>query len=126
MRELIETVPTADLMERRLLAWAAWLTGGRCGAGYPTKNVLHQSWLPPAAGQVPSMASVQAQPTVQERQVHAAVQRMSVRLQNTLVSVYLMRASPTEQARMLDCQASTVRARVCEAKVMLARLLRLN
>lgn len=120
MRDAVETMPTIDVMERRLLAWAAWLTGGRSSAGYPTKNVLHQSWLPPAAGQLPAMVSVQAQPTAQERQVHAALGQLSVRLQNTVVVVYVMRAAPDEQARLLECQASTVRARVGEAKAALS------
>lgn len=124
MRDAIDSAPTVDLMQQRLLAWAAWLTGGRTSAGYPTKNVLHQSWLPPAAGQLPAMVSAPARPTLQERQVHAAVERMGMRLQNTLAVVYLMRAAPAEQARLLECQASTVRARVAEAKTSLSRLLR--
>ena len=123
MREPIESMPTTDAMERRLQAWAAWLTGGRGAAGYPAKNVLHPSWLPPAAGQLPSMITVHAQPTVRERQVHAVVECMSVRLQNTLVAVYLMRASPAEQAVLLECQPSTVRARLADAKAKLAKML---
>lgn len=124
MRDAIDSAPTVDLMQRRLLAWAAWLAGGRNSAGYPTKNVLHQSWLPPSAGQLPAMVSVRARPTVKESQVHAAVERMGLRLQNTLVVVYLMRAAPAEQARLLECQASTVRARVAQAKALLASMLR--
>ena len=42
MREL------TDLrLERRLVEWGQWATSGQRGSGYPTKSVLHESWLPP-------------------------------------------------------------------------------
>lgn len=110
-----------DVLQQRLLAWAAWLTGGKGAAGYPTKSVLHNSWLPPAPGSTPTMASAPASGGSRERQLHAIIsQVLSVRLQNTLVVVYLMRAPAAEQVLLLDCQPSTVRARVGEAKRLIA------
>lgn len=113
---------TVDVMEQRLLAWAAWLKGGRDSAGYPTKSVLHQSWMPPAPGQTPTMRSAPGGSDALQRQTHDDIQALSVRLQNTLVVVYLDRATVSEQVYRLDCQPSTVRARVVEAKRLLARM----
>lgn len=110
-----------DVLHQRLLAWAAWLTGGGSGAGYPTKSVLHSSWLPPAPGSTPTLKTAPSGSTAQQREMHAIVSKaLSVRLQNTLVVVYLMRAKPAEQAVLLECQPSTVRARVAEAKRLIA------
>ena len=110
-----------DVLHQRLLAWAAWLTGGGSGAGYPTKSVLHSSWLPPAPGSTPTMKTTPAGSTAPQRELHAIIsQALSVRLQNTLAVVYLMRASAEEQAALLECQPSTVRARVGEAKRLIA------
>lgn len=114
---MVDATMDVDVLHQRLLAWAAWLTGGGNGAGYPTKSVLHSSWLPPAPGATPTMRTAPAGSTAQERELHAVIrQALSVRLQNTLVVVYLMRASASEQATLLECEASTVRARVREAK----------
>lgn len=112
------SVATVDIMEVRLQAWASWLRAGRQGEGYPTKSVLHQSWMPPAPGMQPGMR-MSTGSDHQERALHRAIQALSVRLQNTLVVVYLMRASVDEQVMRLDCQPSTVRARVAEAKRVL-------
>lgn len=110
---------TVDPMQARLTAWAAWLTGGRCADGYPTKSVLHQSWLPPAPGQTPTMRSSPASSERMERELDAQIRTLSQRLQDTLAVVYVMRARPDEQVLRLQCQASTVRARVAEAKRLL-------
>lgn len=116
-----DAVTHVDVLEARLLAWAAWLTSGGGGAGYPTRSVLHQSWLPPAPGEGGGGAPVR-HGGVQEARLHRIITAaLSVRLQNTLVVVYLMRAKPAEQVQLLGCQASTVRARVGEAKRLLAR-----
>lgn len=110
-------------MEQRLAEWAAWLRGGaQGGAGYPRTNILHQSWLPPSPEQAPTMATG-GMSTRRERQVHQCVLRLSVRLQNTLAVVFVMRAPTVEQVRLLQCEASTVRARVSEAKKLLASML---
>ena len=119
-----EAAVGADVMQGRLVAWAAWLTSGGSGEGYPTKSVLHSSWLPPTPGQTPTMVSSTGTTGRRERALHQLITaELSVRLQNTLVVVYVMRASPAEQVVLLECQASTVRARVSEAKALLARAL---
>ena len=109
-----------DRMEVHLLAWGVWLQGGKRGDGYPTKSVLHQSWLPPTPGMVPTMRVSTTSDRV-ERALHAAIQQMSVRMQNTLVVVYVMRAGPVEQGVLLDCSAVAIRNRLVEAKRRLAR-----
>ena len=119
-----DATTTVDVIQNRLQAWAAWLTGGSSGAGYPTKSVLHESWLPPTPGQTPSMRTDGGGSTRQERELHAIIaSTLSVRLQNTLVVVYVMRAKPDEQVMRLDCQQSTVRARVSEAKTIIGKAL---
>lgn len=119
-----EATATVDVVQGRLLAWAAWLTGGSSAAGYPTKNVLHESWLPPTPGQTPTMRTDGGGGSLQERDLHRIIgSALSVRLQNTLVVVYLMRAKPDEQVMRLDCQPSTVRARIGEAKAIIGKCL---
>ena len=114
---------SVDAMEQRLLAWAAWRKGDILGAGYPTKSVLHESWMPPAPGQLPSMRTAPASSgSALHRQLDDDIRALSIRLQNTLVVVYLHRASVAEQLVLLECQASTVRARVGEAKRLLGRM----
>ena len=40
-----------DVLQERLQQWGAWLaSGGRPVSGFPTKSVLHQSWMPPSQG----------------------------------------------------------------------------
>lgn len=110
-----------DPVHHRLQAWAAWLTGGAAGLGYPTKSVLHHSWMPPAPGQAPTMRTAAGDGgAALARSLHRDILSLSLRLQNTLVVVYLMRAKPAEQVRLLECQASTVRARLTEARRLLA------
>ena len=114
---------TMDAMQARLYAWAAWLTGAGSGAGYPTKSVLHESWLPPTPGQTPTMTTGNAS-TLQERELHGIITTsLSLRLQNTLVVVYVMRAKPDEQVLRLECQSSTVRSRISEAKAIIGKAL---
>lgn len=109
-----------DVINSRLQAWAAWLTSSGSGAGFPTKSVLHESWLPPTPGQTPTMTTSTGGAGRQERALHMLIKGFSMRLQNTLVVVYVMRAKPSEQARLLECQESTVRARLAEARQLIA------
>lgn len=119
-----DAVMDVDVLQQRLQAWAAWLTGGGRGDGYPTKSVLHDSWLPPTPGMTPTMKSGAGGTGRQERELHQVISTaLSVRLQNTLVAVYVMRATPAEQQALLECQASTVRARVAEAKRLIGMAL---
>jgi hypothetical protein len=113
-----------DPIEARLWAWSAWLTGGgRQAVGYPVKSVLHESWMPPTPGQTPTMASSVQSSDRREREMHLIIEAMSLTLQNTLVAVYVMRASVAEQERIFERQHSTIRARVERAKGMINRAL---
>lgn len=111
-------VADVDLLEARLREWAGWLAGGS-SVGYPVTNVLHQSWLPPAPGQLPTIQTG-GRSTRRERALHECIKALSVRLQNTLAVVYCYRLSVAEQALRLGCGESTVRARVLEAKRLLS------
>lgn len=117
---MAEQVSAEDVIEQRLLEWAHWRTGGSVG-GYPVLNVLHQSWMPPAPGRLPTMASG-GRSTARERTLDAAIQALSVRLQNTLVVVYLMKLPARERASRLQCEEATVRMRVLEAKRLLSQM----
>lgn len=115
------TEATVDVMERRLLAWAAWRAGGGCADGYPRTNVLHSSWSPPGGGLMPMMQA----PSVgdaPERALDQHVQQLSVRLRDALYVVYIKRMGSEQQAVALQCQPATVRARVVEAKRQLASM----
>lgn len=118
-----EATTTVDVIEQRLLAWSAWKHGGAVSDGYPTKSVLHESWSPPTTGRLPTMRVTNGRGDARERALDRAITTLSVRLQDTLVVVYLMRASADEQVARLGCQPSTVRARVIEAKRLIARAL---
>lgn len=115
--------PTVDVMERRLLAWAAWRVQGMRGDGYPTRSVLDPGWMPPAPGMTPTMRT-STRSSVMERQVDDCVQGLSVRLRDALYVVYIKRMAPAQQAEALGCQPATVRARVLEAKRQVAAGLR--
>lgn len=117
------TEPTADAMERRLQHWAAWLCCGKtASAGFPCTNVLHPSWMPPTPGSRPT-PKVGRQSDRQEIATHHAVGQLPIRLRNTLVVVYVQKLSVADREINLDCQASTIRARVAAAKTALVGLL---
>jgi len=107
-----------DVLEARLQEWARWLAGG-VSVGYPVTNVLHESWMPPAPGQLPTLHTG-GRSTRRERAMHEAIRALSMRLQNTLVVAYVYRLTASEQAMRLGCAESTVRARVGEAKRLLS------
>lgn len=104
-----------ERLERLLVAWGQWIGSGGRGDGFPKKNVLHESWLPPARGSVPMMA-VGVAGRQAELALHEAIDRLSVRLKNTLVVVYVLKLSAAEQALRLECAEATVRERVRDAK----------
>lgn len=56
-------------------------------------------------------------------QLHDAIRALSVRLQMTLLVVYVKRMPRAQQAERLQCAASTVDARVRAAKRELSMLL---
>lgn len=109
-------------IEARLQRWAQWVTVGDA-SGYPTMNVLHVNWSPPAGGQMPSMpiGSIGDAP-----QTHRLIAQLSARLANTLVAHYCMRWSPAEVARRMACSERTVFERIERAHGQLAGLIDLN
>lgn len=115
---------TCDMVERRLLEWAAWKTRGGNGDGFPTKSVLHHSWSPPTPGRTPTMATSSSGSDARERQVDGCVQELRPKLRDAIVARYLMRATIEEQVRMAGCTAEGVRKRVQIAKDEIARALR--
>lgn len=115
---------TCDMVERRLLEWAAWKMRGRSGDGYPTKSVLHPSWSPPTPGRTPTMMTTSAGSETRERQVDECVQELRPKLRDAIVVRYLMRADIDEQVRRAGCTADGVRKRVQMAKEEIAIALR--
>lgn len=114
---------TVDAVEQRLLEWAAWMGAGRLAQGYPTRSPLHMGWLPPGPGGMPVMRVAKTARDVRERETDRCVRALSIRLQDTLVVRYLQRHPVATQADLLECQVSTVHARVAEAKRLIARML---
>lgn len=103
-----------ESIETRLQEWAQWVGAGRRAQGFPVMSVLHPSWLPPAPGQRPMM-KVAAGNDRRHRETHLAIESLSLRLSNTVVVHYCLRLPIEQQAQRLQCQPSTVQARVCEA-----------
>lgn len=120
---MLAEAPTVDVVEQRLLAWAAWRTAGCNGDGFPTKSVLHPSWSPPSPGVVPAMRASSGG-SAREREVDGVVSELSVKLRDALYVVYVKRMPADDQARALGCQHATVRARVLEAKRQIGIALR--
>lgn len=108
------------VIEARLVRWANAVTVGD-GSGFPTMSVLHPEWQPPSPGVTPTLKT-SAHSDVME--THRALQRLSLRLQNTVAVHYCMRLSVAEQAERLDCAEATVYGRVDRAHRELAALLR--
>ena len=102
-------------IDRCLQLWSEWLLVGD-GSGYPAKSVLHPMWSPPSGGITPSLKV--AAPSI-ARQVHREVGKLPVRLANTVVVHYVYKLPLADQAQRLQCQPSTVYARLSEAHRML-------
>ena len=110
-----------DRMETRLREWAHWLTLGGTGNGFAAVNVLHESWSPPTPGTRPTIKV--AASDKRHRDTHAAVLRLSRRLQHTLQVHYCKRLSVAAQALELACCESTVHQRIRDAKTNLGVIL---
>ena len=110
---------TCDMVERRLLRWAAWRKGGRSADGYPTKNVLHPSWTPPSAGQTPTM-TVTCNNDDAERHIDHCIRQLRPKLFDAVVSRYLLRETIEQQVERAGCTAEGVRKRIQTAKALLA------
>lgn len=113
-----------EAIERRLCAWAAWFNGGgACEGGWPVKNILHPSWLPPAGGSTPMPAPSQ-RGDADERQMHRAIGMLSGTTIATIVVHYAKRWPLDRQAEELGCSASAIGMRVDRAHERLAQILR--
>jgi DNA-directed RNA polymerase specialized sigma24 family protein len=104
-------------IEARLLRWAAWRTVGD-GSGFPVMSVIHPEWQPPSPGVTPTL-KVGAATDV--RQTNRAIAKLSLRLRNTLVVHYVHRLPLVDQAARLECEVSTVIARIAAAHRTLAK-----
>lgn len=102
-----------DLVDARLLRWAEWLASGD-GSGYARVNVLSAQWMPPTPGMTPVLKVRRG--GSEAAQTHAAVARLSLRLRNSVVLHYVLRARAAEHAERAGCACSTVAARLAEAR----------
>lgn len=100
----------------RLQEWAHWRTLGGSGDGYPTKSVLHPSWMPPTPGTTPTPKVSTGGNARRQRDVDCAVGLLSRRMSDTVVVHYCMRLPVPEQALRLGCAESTVHARIRTAQ----------
>lgn len=114
-----------ESVDRRLVEWAAWFNAGgvKVGGGWPVKNILHPSWLPPSGGAVPVLPSGRRADT-REREVHQAIGRLSDKLIAAVVVHYCKRWPLAQQAVELGCTEVAVGARVVRAHQHLAQWLR--
>lgn len=114
---------TTEQVDRRLREWAAWFNDGGCTVGgWPVKNILHPSWLPPSAGSM-VVLQVQAGSDARERQVHMAIGMLSDKLIAAVVVRYCKQWSAAAQAQELGCGASALQARIARAQARIAELL---
>lgn len=112
-----------DQVHQRLLAWAWWRKSARQGDGFPTVNILHPSWMPPAGGRRPGMRVSPATDDRQHREIERAVSLLSRRLRETVQEHYLQGGDAAAQARRLQCAESTRRSRLQEARRWIGEIL---
>lgn len=111
-----------DAIDARLWRWAEWLKAGD-GSGYPVRNILHPSWMPPAgrSGGAPAVPTPtdakQTHRLLHDREIVSDTQRA------TVSAVYLLRMSAAEAAAVLHCAPSTVRDRIARVQAALAAAL---
>lgn len=113
-----------ESVDKRLVEWAAWFNAGgvTVDGGWPVKNILHPSWLPPSGGASPSLPAGRRADT-REREVHRALAELSDKLIAAVVVHYVKRWTVANQAAALGCSEEAVRMRVGRAHVQLAALL---
>lgn len=113
----------AAVIDRRLIEWADWLRVGGSSAGaaggYPGLNMLHKDWVPGGSGGQGGGAAIVAR-SDHERAVHQAVVGLTPKLLAAVVAVYVIKLAPDDRAAVLGCSPSAVRARVAEARRVLA------
>lgn len=112
-------MPKIERIEMRLVRWAEYVTVGD-GSGYPSKSVLHKSWMPPTQG---TSSTLKVSAPTDARQTHRAIGFLSLRLANTVVMHYVLKPPIDEQAERLGCKIPTVYTRVEQAHRQLQQLL---
>lgn len=114
-----DTDTLLDAMEARLQRWAEWRELGDT-SGFARVNVLHESWSPPTPGRTPTMRTSRS---TDARETQRAIATLSMRLQETLLVVYVRRLPRAFAAEQLQCSPETVPQRVREAKRRIAAAL---
>lgn len=112
-----------DDIDARLRRWAEWLSGGD-GSGYPARNILDPSWMPPD-GQ-PRGSIMHSAPPTDAGETHAIIMAdgyLSDTRRATLSAVYLLRMTHTQAAVVLDCSPRTVADRIERIQAALAATL---
>jgi len=104
-----------EQVDRMLRDWAQYRMVGD-GSGYPRTSMLHPEWMPPAKGQTPNMKVGHGG---RVRETDRAIQRLSERLQCTLVLYYCTQLPLEEQATRLECQVETIHQRLRTAHALL-------
>lgn len=104
-------------IDARLRRWAEAVTGGD-GSGYPVTSPLHQNWMPPSPGQLPTLKVARASDA---QHTHQALRRLSDRLQATVVVHYVKRWSVAAQCDALQCAEATLHERIERVHAQLAR-----
>lgn len=114
----------SETIEKRLMEWAAWFNAGGCTAqgGWPTKNILHSSWLPPSGGSKQVLVTG-GRSDRREREMHDLIGCLSDKLICAVVVHYCKRWKLADQAEALQCSVSTVAARIGRAHELLAKWL---
>lgn len=113
----------ASLVDKRLIEWADWVRVGCCAGGYPPLNVLHQDWVPAGAGCGQGGGALIVARSDRERAMHRAVVGLPPKLLAAVVAVYVVKLPPDQRAVALGCSASAVRARVSDARRVLAAVM---
>lgn len=114
---------TNEQLQQRLSEWGAWFNaGGESAVGFPRKNILHPTWMPPAGGRLPEMM-VTVCSSARERQVHQMVGGLSDKLIVCIVGKYARRMTSAQMALELCCTSSAIDGRIGRAHDQLRAML---
>lgn len=112
-------------LDARLYEWGAWFNRSGVCSGWPRKNILHPSWLPPDGGGAVVVAQ-QTTSDAREREVHEAISAMSDRLLVVVVGKYARRMSSARMALELCVTSAAIDGRLRRAREALAQALHMN